>query len=72
MELILFLVIGAIAGWIAGKLMKGRGFGLAGNLVVGVLGAFAGGFLFRQLGVTGEGVIGSLVTAVAGPLSCCS
>jgi len=72
MELILFLVIGAIAGWIAGKVMKGRGFGLAGNLVVGVLGAFAGGFLFRQLGVTGEGVIGSLVTAVAGPLSCCS
>ncbi len=72
MELILFLVIGAIAGWIAGKVMKGRGFGLAGNLVVGVLGAFAGGFLFWQLGVTGEGVIGSLVTAVAGPLSCCS
>ena len=66
MELILFLVIGVVAGWIAGKLMRGHGFGLVGNLIVGVLGAFAGGLLFRLLGLAGEGAIGSLVTAVVG------
>jgi len=43
MELILFLAIGVAAGWIAGQIMKGRGFGFVGNMVVGVVGAFFGG-----------------------------
>ncbi|WP_137817952.1 GlsB/YeaQ/YmgE family stress response membrane protein [Pseudomonas sp. 2FG] len=67
MSLILFLIIGAIAGWIAGKLMRGGGFGLVGNLVVGIVGAVIGGHLFSYLGVSaGGGVIGSLLTAVIG------
>ncbi|WP_137885413.1 GlsB/YeaQ/YmgE family stress response membrane protein [Pseudomonas sp. 2FE] len=67
MSLILFLIIGAVAGWIAGKLMRGGGFGLVGNLVVGIVGAVIGGHLFSYLGVSaGGGVIGSLLTAVIG------
>jgi len=69
MNLILFLIIGAIAGWIAGKLLRGGGFGLIGNLVVGIVGAVIGGHLFSYLGVSaGDGLIGSLVTAVIGAL----
>ncbi len=69
MNLILFLLIGAIAGWIAGKLLRGGGFGLIGNLVVGIVGAVIGGHLFSYLGVSaGGGLIGSLVTAVIGAL----
>jgi uncharacterized membrane protein YeaQ/YmgE (transglycosylase-associated protein family) len=61
------LIIGAIAGWIAGKLMRGGGFGIVGNIVVGIIGAVIGGFVFQFLGVAvGHGFIGSLVTAVVG------
>jgi len=65
-SLIIFLVIGAVAGWIAGMLMRGGGFGVLGNIVVGVIGALIGGFLFSLLGISAGGLIGSLVTAVAG------
>jgi uncharacterized membrane protein YeaQ/YmgE (transglycosylase-associated protein family) len=69
MNFILFLLIGALAGWIAGKLLRGGGFGLIGNLVVGIVGAVIGGHLFSYLGVSaGGGLIGSLVTAVIGAL----
>ena len=44
-SLIIFLIIGAVAGWIAGQLMKGRGFGVIGNIIVGIVWAFLGGFL---------------------------
>lgn len=63
-----FLIIGCIAGWIAGQLTKGSGFGLLGNLVVGCIGALAGGLLFGLLGLKGTGLIGSLVTAVVGSI----
>ena len=63
-----FLIVGALAGWLAGKLTRGRGFGLVGNLVVGILGALVGGFLFRLLGVVSYGFIGSLATATVGAL----
>lgn len=66
-SLILFLVIGAVAGWLAGILMSGGGFGLVGNIVVGVVGAFVGGFIFNWLGLAeGGGLLGSLVVAVIG------
>ena len=65
-SLLSFLVIGAIAGWTAGKLMRGGGFGILGNIVVGVLGAVIGGFVFGMVGVGSGGLIGSLVTAVIG------
>ncbi|MCB0291803.1 MAG: GlsB/YeaQ/YmgE family stress response membrane protein [Calditrichaeota bacterium] len=66
MNLIGFLIIGAVAGWLAGKIMKGGGFGLLGNLLVGIIGAFVGGFLFSLLGIYTSNMLGSLVTAVVG------
>lgn len=64
--LIIFLAIGALAGWLAGTLMKGGGFGLLGNIVVGVIGAVVGGYMFSLLGISAGGLIGSIVTATAG------
>lgn len=46
-----FLLIGLFAGWLAGRIMKGKGFGLVGNLIVGVIGALLGGFLFSLIGL---------------------
>ena len=68
MDLIGFLIIGLLAGWTAGQLLKGRGFGIIGNIIVGIIGAFIGGFLFRALGFTAYGAIGSYVMAVVGAL----
>ena len=61
-----FLIIGVVAGWLAGKLTHGHGFGFVGDLVVGIIGALIGGLLFRLLGVVSFGLIGSLVTATVG------
>lgn len=66
MSIIAFLIIGIIAGWIAGKIMKGKGFGLFGDLGIGVLGALIGGFIFDIFGLHAFGFIGNLVTAVVG------
>jgi len=63
-----FLVIGLLAGWISGLIIKGRGFGLAGNLIVGVCGAFLGGFCFGLLGIGAHSFLGQLVFAVLGAL----
>lgn len=69
MELLWFVVAGAIAGWLAGRFMRGNGFGLLGDIVVGVLGAFLGGYLFRGVGVElRAGVIGSILVAFAGAI----
>jgi uncharacterized membrane protein YeaQ/YmgE (transglycosylase-associated protein family) len=67
-NLILFLVVGVVAGWMAGRIMKGSGFGLLGDMVVGVIGAFVGGWLFGLLGITTGGILGLLVTALVGAL----
>lgn len=66
MNIILFLVIGAVAGWLAGKFMKGEGFGLIGNLVIGIIGALIGGFVFDILGIYTGSLIGALITAFVG------
>lgn len=66
--LIVFLAIGALAGWLAGQFMKGRGFGFAGNIVVGIVGAVIGGSVFSLLGISAGGFIGSVVTATCGSL----
>jgi uncharacterized membrane protein YeaQ/YmgE (transglycosylase-associated protein family) len=68
LDLVWFLLIGAIAGWLAGKLTKGRGFGLAGNLGIGVIGAVIGGFIFRLIGLSAYGTCGSLIMATIGAL----
>lgn len=64
--LIVFLAIGALAGWLAGRMMKGRGFGVIGNIVVGIVGAVLGGFLFGLLGIAAGGLLGAIITATVG------
>ena len=66
MNLILFLIIGGIAGWLAGLIMKGRGFGVMANIGIGIVGSILGGFVFRLLGLAAQGAVGELVTATAG------
>jgi uncharacterized membrane protein YeaQ/YmgE (transglycosylase-associated protein family) len=65
-SLLIFLAIGAVAGWLAGVLMKGGGFGLLGDIVIGIIGAVIGGFTFGLLGLQAGGLIGSIVTATVG------
>ena len=61
------LVIGAIVGWLSGKIMEGRGFGLLGNIVIGILGAFQTGTIFPALGFSiGSGLLGSILFATTG------
>jgi uncharacterized membrane protein YeaQ/YmgE (transglycosylase-associated protein family) len=67
-SLIVFLVVGLVAGWLAGKIMKGRGFGLLGNLAVGVVGSFVGGLVFRLIGLAPTHIVGSLISAVVGAI----
>ena len=66
--LLVFLLIGAVAGWLAGKVMKGGGFGLLGNVVVGVIGAIVGGMLFDVLGISTQGLLGAIITATVGAM----
>jgi uncharacterized membrane protein YeaQ/YmgE (transglycosylase-associated protein family) len=68
MEFVYFVLIGLVAGWLAGQLYKGSDFGLLGNILVGVLGAVLGGWLFGLLGLSAGGLIGSLVVATVGAL----
>ena len=63
-----FIIIGILAGFIAGRLMRGGGFGLIVNLVVGIIGAVLGGWIFGLLGIAAGGIIGSLVTATVGAI----
>jgi uncharacterized membrane protein YeaQ/YmgE (transglycosylase-associated protein family) len=65
---IIFLLIGALAGWIAGMISKGSGFGPAGNIIVGIVGAFLGGLCFGLLGIAAYSVVGRLIFAVLGAL----
>lgn len=64
--LIWFLLIGLIAGWLAGKVMRGGGYGVVGDMIVGVIGALIGGWLFGLLGISAGGLIGSIITAFVG------
>lgn len=64
--LLIILAIGAVAGWLAGIIMKGGGYGLLGDIIIGIIGAFIGGFLFGLLGISAGGLIGQIITATAG------
>ena len=67
MSFIWFLVIGGVAGWLAGLFIKGKGFGIIINIIVGIIGGFLGGWLFKQLKISiGGETIGPLVTAFIG------
>ena len=66
MNLILFLIIGGVAGWLGGLIMKGRGFGVLANIGIGIVGSFIGGLVFSLLGLAARGAVGELVTATVG------
>ncbi len=65
-SLIAWVVIGLIAGWIAGLISRGRGFGCLGNIILGLIGAVLGGWIFSKLGIFGGGTIYSLAAATVG------
>jgi uncharacterized membrane protein YeaQ/YmgE (transglycosylase-associated protein family) len=66
MNWVWFLLIGLAAGFLAGAVVKGGGFGLLGDLIIGVIGALLGGFIFGLLGITAGGLLGALITAFVG------
>lgn len=66
-SLLILLFIGAVAGWLAGMIVKGRGLGLIGNIVVGIVGAFIASWLLPQIGIViGTGIAGSIIHAMIG------
>ncbi|MCX7043367.1 MAG: GlsB/YeaQ/YmgE family stress response membrane protein [Gammaproteobacteria bacterium] len=68
-SLLTILIIGAIAGWLAGLIVKGYGLGLLGNIIVGILGAFVGTWLLGRLGVSlGGGIAGAIINAMIGAI----
>jgi uncharacterized membrane protein YeaQ/YmgE (transglycosylase-associated protein family) len=66
MNFLYFLLIGAISGWLAGQLWKGSGFGLLGNIVVGIIGGFVGGWLAGHFGIGGGGLLWQILIAAGG------
>ncbi|HKR19194.1 MAG TPA: GlsB/YeaQ/YmgE family stress response membrane protein [Stellaceae bacterium] len=65
--ILVLLLVGLVAGWLAGQIVRGRGFGLVGDLVVGVIGAFIGSWIFGALGIfIGLGLIGAVISATIG------
>ena len=69
MNWLVFLLVGAVSGWIAGLLMKGRGYGLLGNIIIGIIGGLIGGHLLGWLNISvGGGIGGSILTCVIGAI----
>ncbi|WP_432460345.1 GlsB/YeaQ/YmgE family stress response membrane protein [Agarivorans sp. QJM3NY_25] len=66
MGILIWLLIGAAAGWLAGQITKGKSFGLLGNIGVGIVGSMLGGFIFRLLGFHSASLVASLITATVG------
>jgi uncharacterized membrane protein YeaQ/YmgE (transglycosylase-associated protein family) len=68
-SILIFLIVGAVAGWLAGQIVKGHGFGLVGNIVVGIVGAFLAGFLLPRFGLAiGGGIIAAIINAMIGAI----
>ena len=67
-SLVILLLVGLIAGWLAGQLIRGRGFGMLLNIVIGVIGAYLGGIIFRAVGVGGPGMLWMIVSATVGAM----
>jgi uncharacterized membrane protein YeaQ/YmgE (transglycosylase-associated protein family) len=68
-SLLIILLVGLVAGWLAGQIIQGTGFGLIGDLIIGVAGAFIGGWLLPQLGVhLGSGIVSAIIDATVGAL----
>jgi uncharacterized membrane protein YeaQ/YmgE (transglycosylase-associated protein family) len=68
-SLLIILIVGLVAGWLAGQIVQGTGFGLIGDLIIGIAGAFVGGWLLPQLGVhLGSGTVSAIIDATIGAL----
>jgi uncharacterized membrane protein YeaQ/YmgE (transglycosylase-associated protein family) len=67
-NIVWYLVIGVIAGWLAGQISRGGGFGLWGDMIVGIIGAMVGGFVFGLLGITTYSTIGAIITSTIGAI----
>ena len=66
-SLLIVLVVGVIAGWLAGQIVRGTGFGIVGDLVVGIVGSFAGSWLLPQIGIhLGSGILPAIINATIG------
>ena len=66
-SLLIMLIVGAVAGWLAGLIVRGFGFGLIGNIIVGIIGAFIAGWLMPRLGIhIGRGMVGAIINATIG------
>jgi uncharacterized membrane protein YeaQ/YmgE (transglycosylase-associated protein family) len=66
-SIIIWLIIGGVAGWLAGMVVKGGGFGLIGDIIVGIIGAFIAGWLLPRLGILiGGGTVGAIINAFIG------
>lgn len=66
--ILIFVFIGLVAGWLAGVLVKGGGFGILGDIVVGILGAVIGGYLFGVVGIGGSRLLGEILVATVGAI----
>lgn len=66
LDLLYYIIIGLLAGWLAGRIMKEPRMGLAGNLLIGVIGAIIGAYIFEFFGISTGGIVGALVSAVIG------
>lgn len=68
-SLLVILLIGAVAGWLAGLIVQGTGFGLIGDIIIGIVGAFIASWLFPQLGFhLGAGIVASIISATIGAI----
>ena len=68
-SLIVWLIVGGVAGWLAGLIMRGFGFGIVGNIIVGIVGAFLAGWLLPMAGVSiGSGIVGAIIHAMIGAI----
>jgi uncharacterized membrane protein YeaQ/YmgE (transglycosylase-associated protein family) len=69
MGFIVWLIVGGVAGWLAGLIIRGYGFGLIGNIIVGIVGAFIAGWLLPRLGIViGGGTLGEIINAIIGAI----
>jgi len=68
LNFLIFVLIGAVAGWLAGIIRKGKGFGFLLNLLIGIIGGFLGGWLFDKLGIAFLGIFGQFVAALVGAI----
>ncbi|MBC8048351.1 MAG: GlsB/YeaQ/YmgE family stress response membrane protein [Fimbriimonadaceae bacterium] len=66
MSLLYLIIIGSVAGYVGGRIMRGKGFGWVGNIIVGIIGAVLGGWIFTQLGIEEENILYEIASAVVG------